>query len=492
MTQRHLGQGATVATRSEDEPAAAQPAVSPGLVGVLTVLLGLAATAAAAVSGLSYVQGNRTFVVLPLVLMGALTVGIVAITRFSWFVLLLLAIRPSIDLIKLSGASAGTAAGNTAAARGLDPSSIIAVLFLLMALLWLAARHFSQHSVRPSRLGIALGVFVLGGVLSVIGSTQHQASALEALRVATVAMMFLVLEQLITSRARMIQVLIACFVGLVYPLLYTTFGIVTGNPSSDVKGSFTRLSGPFSQSNTFSRYLAFMVVMGIALYPYVVKRWRWLLGGMTLLASVYMILTLTRTAAIGALAGIVVIAIVERRRGLLLGLVLGSLAALALLPGVWDRFATLEAEAEAGGGPSGNTLEWRLRYWTEVLPLANRNPITGIGLAVTQFETNVAKQPHNDFVRAYVEMGLVGIIAFASMLVALMGNARRALTRAPRGTLERGVSAGALGAATALILECAAANVMSNVVSLWYLAAFAACATYVARTHAGSSPLGVG
>ena len=93
-------------------------------------------------------------------------------------------------------------------------------------------------------------------------------------------------------------------------------------------------------------------------------------------------------------------------------------------------------------------------------------------------------EPHNDFIRAYVETGLVGLAFYTCMLVALVGNARRAVQRAPRSTLEGGVAAGALGCAVCFVLDSMAANVMSNVVSLWYLIAFAAAATYVSRTSA--------
>jgi O-antigen ligase len=316
-----------------------------------------------------------------------------------------------------------------------------------------------------------------------MGSSHIQASAMEALRIASVAMMFVVLEQLITNRKALVRTIVWCYVGLLYPLLYTTFGMAMGDPNSDVKGSFTRLSGPFNQSNTFSRYLAFMIVMGVALHPTLQRRFaKWAFGGIIALSGVYMLLTLTRTAIIGAFAGIVIVIVIQRRKRLLIGLAVGAVAAMVLLPGVGARFATLDAQSSIGGGPTGNTLEWRLRYWTEVLPLANQNPVTGIGLNVTQYQTDAAKQPHNDFIRAYVEMGAVGLVAFIVMLTALVGNARRAVFRARPETLERAVGAGALGAAAALVLECAAANVMSNVVSLWYLFAFAACATYIART----------
>ena len=85
--------------------------------------------------------------------------------------------------------------GNTASQRGLDPSSIVGVLFLLAAVVWLAGRLRSGQLVPGSRLRTAMLAFLAACALSVVGSTQPQASVLEVLRIGTVAMMFVVLEQ---------------------------------------------------------------------------------------------------------------------------------------------------------------------------------------------------------------------------------------------------------------------------------------------------------
>jgi O-antigen ligase len=133
-----------------------------------------------------------------------------------------------------------------------------------------------------------------------------------------------------------------------------------------------------------------------------------------------------------------------------------------------------------GGAPnSGNTLAWRLSYWTEVLPLANRNPVTGIGLNMTQYNTDKAKQPHNDFIRAYVETGLVGFIAYLSMMIALIGMGRRAVRTVTEPGLDRGVAIGFLGCAVAFLAVSFVANVISNVVNLWYFFTFAAAASAI-------------
>jgi O-antigen ligase len=199
-----------------------------------------------------------------------------------------------------------------------------------------------------------------------------------------------------------------------------------------------------------------------------------------------MLLTLTLTGIVGAAAALVVLAVVQRRTSLVIGLVTAAVAAMILVPGLGDRLGSMSSDSgtTASTSSSNTSLEWRLRYWSEVLPLANENPVTGIGLNETQYETDAEKQPHNDFLRAYVETGLLGFAAYVCMLVALVGNARRALQRSVRGTLEHAVAAGSLACSVAFVLSSMFANVMSNVVVLWYLLAFAACASYVSRVGA--------
>lgn len=448
---------------------------------VLTAAAALAVAAAALVSGMSAGGPDKRLVVLPIALVVAAVLAALACTRFAAFVLLILGARASIDLFKLSGASAGNTATNSAATRGLDPSSILGVLFLLAGVLWLVAQY-SRHGRLPgSRLRLALVAFTLAGAVSLPGSAEPQVSALETLRISSVMMMFVVLEQLITNRRMLDKVLVAAYASLAFPLLYTLFGFVGGSPPSELKGSFTRITGPFSQSNTFARYLAFMIVFGVAVLPYLHRRAKVAMAGVLALSTVFLVLTLTRGALVAAVIGVVAVAIAQRRTRLLAGFAVSAVALLIVVPGLGARFAELGSSRDVGGAPTGNTLQWRIEYWTAVLPLANSNPVTGIGLNMTQYRTNQAKQPHNDFIRAYVETGLLGLTTYVAMLVALVTNALRAMRATTRGTFEHAVASGSLGTAICFILGSAAANVMSNVVSLWYLVAFAAAASFVAR-----------
>jgi putative inorganic carbon (hco3(-)) transporter len=437
--------------------------------------------AAAVVSGLSAGGDSKSMVVLPLAAVVGVVLAGLAFTRFAPFVLLLLGTRSSIDLFKLSDASAGNTATNNAS-RGLDPSSLIALLFLSASVLWLLAQYSSGRRLNGSPLRVALLSLVAAGAVSVIGADVPQASGMEVLRILSWVMMFVVLELLITDRRQLMATLYATYASLLFPLGYTIVRLLVGAPPSEVKGSFTRITGPFSQSNTFARYLAFMIVFGVAVYPHLNRWQRRCMVPLLGIAATFLLMTLTRGAILATVAGVVVVAVVQRRKGVLVGFAATALLAVALVPGLGARFATISADQQLPGGPeTGNSLAWRLNYWTEVLPLANRNPVTGIGLNMTQYQTAAEKQPHNDFIRAYVETGLAGLAAYLAMHVLLLRNGLSALRNSVRGTLEHGVASGALGCAVCFLLGSAGANVMSNVVSLWYLAAFSAAGSYVAR-----------
>jgi O-antigen ligase len=206
---------------------------------------------------------------------------------------------------------------------------------------------------------------------------------------------------------------------------------------------------------------------------------------MLVLSSVFLFFTYTRSALVATAVGLFIVGLIQSKR-LLAGLIIAGMAGLLLVPSLSGRFSDLtqyqaKQLAQQGGTNGGNTLAWRLSYWTQVLPLANSNPVTGIGLNQTKANTSQAKQPHNDFIRAYVETGLVGFFAYVWLLVALVALGRRAIQRTRGGTFERGVAAGFLGCAVAFVAVSVVANVISNVVNLWYFIAFAACASAVVK-----------
>lgn len=447
---------------------------------MLTVAAALLTAATAVAAGLATAGGGRLAVVLPVAVAAGALVAVLAMTRFAAYVLLMLAIRPCLDLFKLSGSIAGTG-GDGGSARLIDPSTLVGVLFLLSAGLWLAAQYRARGRLNTSPLGFGLILLGATGAVAALGSAQPMGSALEVLRVLTVVSMFVVLEQLLPDTPAIRRVLLATYVSLALALGYTILASLDGAPPSEVKDGFVRISGPFSQSTTFGRYLMFLVVFGFGIYRFLGRRARLGLGVLLALSLGFLALANTRSAIIGAALGLVVVGLLHRSVRVLAMLCVAGVVALALVPAVGDRFAQLTVAREVGGGPSGNTLAWRMAYWSEIVSLADRNPVTGIGPDMTRRTTEQAKRPHNDILAAYVETGVLGLLAYLTMLLLCLHTAVRALRRAPPGTLARGVAVGFAGCAVAFVAVSAASNVISNVVTLWYFVAFAAAASAVAR-----------
>lgn len=443
----------------------------------ITFCLVAGASGLAAVSGMA--GQNKLAFILPLAAALAIALGVLAITRFDTYVLVLLVARASLDLAKLSDSRGG------GLARAIDPAGLLGIQFTVLAAFWLAAQHRARAVERPSPLTQALCVFVAACGLSLVSSRDLLPSAIELTRVLTAVVMFVVLEQLMSNPIILRRALMAVFASALFPLVFTAFGFLTGNPRNEGKGGFLRIMGPFNQSNTFGRYLMLLTVFGVALWPHLEPRLRRWMTAILAACAVFLPLTYTRSAIIGAGLGLLVVGMLQSRK-LILGLVFACILAVAVVPQFGARFSQLTESAQSSTH-SGNSLQWRLEYWGEVVTLARRSPVWGIGLGQTQRITEAQKQPHNDVLRAFVETGLLGLAGYLLSLAAMVRVAYLAATAtaAEAGvmSIRRGVAVGFAGCVVAFISVSLVANVITNVVNLWYFLTFAAAASCVARSN---------
>jgi O-antigen ligase len=302
--------------------------------------------------------------------------------------------------------------------------------------------------------------------------------------------MLLVLERLLVNRRRVRMVIGAAIASAIVPGLVAASQLAGGG-GLFTAGGFSRIRGTFVHPNPFAIYLTFLIIMGAAVLPHLGERVRvpalLVLGG----CSLCLFLTYTRTGWIATVVGLVVVGALQNKRMLAL-MVMGGIVGLLLVPSIIGRFSDL-GQTQRASGTAGNSLIWRLDYWTQILPLADKNPVTGIGLKMTQFNTEEQKAPHNDYIRSYVETGILGFLAYLGIQVAMVRTARRALRKTKgRQSIDRGVAVGFAGCATAFALISVVSNVISSSVLLWYLFAFAASAIAVSRFPAEEAvPAGV-
>jgi O-antigen ligase len=136
------------------------------------------------------------------------------------------------------------------------------------------------------------------------------------------------------------------------------------------------------------------------------------------------------------------------------------------IPSIGVRLSDLTESQKESGAP-GNSLIWRFQYWKQVLALQD-NPVLGIGFKEVELtETTANSPPHNDPIRVFVETGLLGLAAYVWLLVTLAVEARSTLRRAPPG-LPRGLAVAFVAALVGLVALSLTANVITQLVILWY------------------------
>ena len=455
-------------------------AVQSGTVIQFAFAAVLIAVAASTTGVMTTRSATHTELLLPIAAVALAALVAVAVARFEWFVLCVIAIRTATDITRVrpSSVALAGAGGNTPSAYSSgSAASVLAVVFIVFSAIWIMVEISRRQAIRPSALDYALMFLVFACLASVVGSINRLASLTECARIIAAVTMVVVLERLLTNRRRVKRVLVAMLVAVVPPLLLGLIQAGTGS-GRFVTAGVSRVVGSFLHPNTFGLFLDMFMLMTISLYRSCAPRLKIVLVGMFIASVAMLIMTYSRGAWIAFAVGVAVIGLLHSRKALY-WIVGGMLSCLAI-PSVFSRVISLAAPSTSVTGGASNSLIWRLDYWTQVLQLNRNNPITGIGLKGTKYLTSVSKAPHNDYLRAYAETGVLGLLAFMVVIVSLVLVARKAL-RSSRDEFSRGIAVGFSAVLAAYIVDSFGDNIMSEVVILWYFYAAATCAIAVSR-----------
>jgi O-antigen ligase len=424
-------------------------------------LIVIAAAAGSVIGGIALGSQQGRLVsaaMLPLAAASAVVFAWLVFARFELFVLTILAIRAALDAF---GGLGG----------GLGAAGAVSVIFLCVGTIWLFAEPISMRVPVPTFVW-PVAAFVGAGALSILVAKNQVGAIEDVIRFATLVLIVLVLNQLLTTERALKHLLVAVYASLAIPATVGAYQVAT-KTGYHLSASFSRVRGTFDHPNPFAIYLTMMIVMGVALVLKVQRRSvKLLLLGAIGLSGTFLLLTYTRSAWIATLAGLLVVAFYQGKR-LLPIMGFAVVLVMMLVPSVAMRFSDLSTDTTQSGA-AGNSLVWRFEYWQQALQLSE-NPIVGAGLRTVQASTDVSKEPHNDFIRVYVETGLIGLSAYVWFLISLARSARRSIhnTRSP---LEHSVAVGFAGCLAAFLILSLVSNVISQLVILWYFLAFAVAA----------------
>ena len=468
--------------RPEDEVSADSLTPRPGP-GAVFVVLGAIVSGLAAAFVFQSLSPDTPFVILGGTLLTAITLSIVGLYRYQWFLLITLAIRPSLD--DLIADQFGT----------FQPSAILGILAIGITTLHLISRRLTGNWQRMTPLGMAfVGFFVLF-IPSFITSVDRGVSQAAMFGLASVTLLYLAIEQhLLDDNRFLIKLLVASGVGMVVPIV-TGFVQFFFTGTLDPGGSgLVRIDGSFAHPNTFATYLTFAVLLAIGIIPTVQVKEKLLVLSAASLGGFLLIATFARGAWASFLLGALVMA-ARINRKLVLVIIGGAFAVAAVVPGVGDRLSNLTATTGANGGAkTDDSLAWRIGYWEKIAPFFNRNPVSGLGIDATKTQTIEAKDPHNSFLQAFLEGGIIGGTGFMVLLGVATYAGYKTWVKARNGELDYrtklisvGAIAGLFSVATQLVTE----NVLLNTIVWWYLnIAFAhlAVLTWGKRNSANPEP----
>ena len=318
---------------------------------------------------------------------------VLGLVNFENFVFTTIAIRASLDITKTGAGNGGTSGVNsgTASAPGLDPTGALAILFILVAFFWMLTRMREGRKSPPMSIHrVCLILFALAGFLSVIDSASPSISLLEAIRVTAVVAMLAVLEVMLVDR-EMIQeadrfdLHLSDRPGRLHDVQrrHPSFP-VHQRRREPVRGDVLAAEPVRDLPDAAHRHGC-----GAASAPRAEEA-RSPCRCCSSVSVVCLYFTFTRSAWIATVSGVFAVAFLGRRRMTLVVMVAAIMVSLVAFPTILQRFADLGTSTSAAGYAS-NSLSWRFDYWGEVLPLASKDPITGIGLNMSSFETEPAE-----------------------------------------------------------------------------------------------------
>ena len=324
-------------------------------------------------------------------------------------------------------------------AQGEDPKLLVplyAVLLLgLAAWAWGRIRgRLPSDPEGPRAIDLPLAAFLGFTLVSTLWSSDGTQAAVKAVFFYLPFVLLYLLVVAWWSRAPALRVLAVTTVGMAVPVAVLALGqYVTRDiywnhrlQQSNVYSRFFRVNGIFYDPNILGRYLVLALLICVA-YAFVTKRPRvlWVLAGSAAVLAAGLVVTFSRSSALGLMAGLVLLAWRAygwKRTVAVGGAVLVVLAAAAILrsPNVRDA-VTSKSRLERVSEGRFDLVKGGLQIWRDK-PVAG----TGLGSFERQYKESLTASEqrrvrvvisHNTPVTVLTELGAIGFLLFLLLIV---------------------------------------------------------------------------
>lgn len=326
--------------------------------------------------------------------------------------LLILFIRPildiwtNLDVLKIGDYS-------------LNVSALLAVIVVILAI---SAYMRQSANIRNLPTKIAWMLFILVTFVSAAVSFNHAASLAEWIRILSIFAIFLISFIVILENKDHGEILCAVAYSALIPSFVAAYQFVTDSGMTiPMEGIANRIFGTFAHPNLLAYYLVFLIV--IVWYLIIIKKGNLVVNSLVLaFYIILLILTYTRGAWLALLLTFSLIGLIRYRRLLLFLLFSIIFIYLAVEP-IRDR-----VDAIWQYNPD-SSISWRQDIWNDGLNIARNKPYLGYGTGTSQKLLLEARgleagssDPHNDYLKLFLENGLTGVFAYIALISALLFN----------------------------------------------------------------------
>lgn len=343
----------------------------------------------------------------------------------EYFILILLAIRPTIDYWRDY---------NLFSLKSFDFNINAALsIFLLIWSIYFFTKNSRYFKTIPTR--IVWLIFIAWCSFTAIYSYDLASTIRETIKAANLFALFGICYVMSVKDKEKFKkyFLKALITASIIPLLAGVYQFFTLT-GLDLDGVANRIYGTFAHPNILATY-ALLLLMVLVNESWLAKNWsRWVY--LFLLAIIA--LTYTRIAWIGMAILFIIVGLVYYRK-----ILAYTLAGVALFYGLFYPFNNLLISNYnfnlqsfslisrlTARNENSDSIKWRMDVATKVLPLFKKKPIIGYGYGsfpkvwdynkdVTNIWDNTS-EAHDDYIKVAFESGIIGLILFLSIFISLL------------------------------------------------------------------------
>lgn len=329
--------------------------------------------------------------------------------------LFLVILRPTLDIFTNSALL-------ETGGYSLNIASLLAVCIVVFSSL-LIISNWSYLKYIPLKLPWIIFTFIT--FASIFYSTNIVASLAEWIRILSIFFLYILSFILIKNQADFKKLIYAILLSVIIPGLTAFYQFFTQTGMTIIDEDITnRIFGTFAHPNLLAYYLTLPIALLIFLIlnkkKYPSKNIFFYL--LLIFSFTLLMLTYTRGAWVVFLIVIFTLGIVQYKK-FLLGSIIGLILLYLLFPPLNTRVNNLFEYNPY------SSIQWRINLWKDGLRYSQERIVAGYGIGTAskvildkRGEKFGSSDPHNDYLKILIENGIIGVVAYCFVIIALLTN----------------------------------------------------------------------